>query len=233
MKMLGKLFDRISGGNVLYYPGCLTHFALPEIEENYIRILKRMGIDAIVLPEFNCCGSPVKHAGYKGDFENLKNKNAELFRKYGIKKIITNCPACFLTLKNSGFNAEHIAQTLYARINKLEQGSGKGHIAYHDPCHLGRHSSIYEEPRSILKRLGYEVVELASSRENSLCCGAGAGMKANHPEIANMAAKICLQGCAAEKLVSTCPLCYMHFRENARNGMEVLEFSEVLAKELK
>ncbi len=231
--MLGKLFGRIAGGNVLYYPGCLTHFALPEIEENYIKILKRMGIDAIVLPEFNCCGSPVKHAGYARDFENLKIKNAEIFRKYGIKKIITNCPACFLTLKNSGFNAEHITQTLSAKMHKLKAGSDKGKIAYHDPCHLGRHSGIYDEPRNILKHIGYEVIELASSRENSLCCGAGAGMKANHPETANKAAKICLGQCSAEKLVSTCPLCYMHFKENAPKGIEVLEFSEVLQKELK
>jgi Fe-S oxidoreductase len=63
--MIGKILSKMNFGNTLYYPGCLTHHVLPDIERNYEKILRMLGIDFIFLPGFNCCGSPVKNAGYK------------------------------------------------------------------------------------------------------------------------------------------------------------------------
>lgn len=224
--MLKKLLEKLTSGNVLYYPGCLTHFVLPDIEENYQKILTQLGVDFIFLPEFNCCGSPVIHAGYRKDFEGLREKNAEFLKKYGVSKIITNCPACFRILSDCGFNAEHVTQTIWKNIKKLK-AKHSGKITYHDPCHLGRHSGIYEEPRNILKAIGFEVIELPNCRENSMCCGGGAGLKTNYPELANEIAKGVVEQVKTKKMVTPCPLCYKHFKENA-SGIEVLEFSEVL-----
>lgn len=227
--MFKKLLDKITRGNTLYYPGCLTHFVLPEIEENYQKILRQIGIDFIFLPEFNCCGSPVLNAGYQGDFETLKGKNTNFFRRYGVSKIITNCPACYRVLADyeaGGLKVEHMIQVVDKKIDRIS-AKHTGDITYHDPCHLGRQSGIFEEPRHILRSVGFKVVELRFCKDESMCCGGGAGLKTNYPNISDEIAKMILEKVQTEKLVTPCPLCYKHLRDNS-DGIEVLEFSEVL-----
>lgn len=225
--MFRNILDKLNFGNTLYYPGCLTHFALPDIERNYDKILRILGTEFIFLPEFNCCGSPVTHAGYKDDFQNLRGKNMDFFKKYGINKIITNCPACFKVLSGYGLKVEHITQTIWGKIGKIKAKHDEK-ITYHDPCHLGRHSGIFDEPRDILKAIGFEVIELHENKEGSMCCGAGGGLKTNYPGLSNKLACNVLKRVKTKKLVTPCPMCYAHFKENAPKGLQVLEFSEVL-----
>ncbi|MFH0860680.1 MAG: (Fe-S)-binding protein [Candidatus Altiarchaeota archaeon] len=224
--MFKGLFERLDFGNTLYYPGCLTHYVLPEIEKNYETLLRQVGVDFIVLPEFNCCGSPVKNAGYEEDFNILCDKTLSILKKYSVSRIITNCPACYRVLSDMGLKVEHVTQTLNRRIDRLK-AKKSGKITYHDPCHLGRHSGIYNEPRNILKKVGFGVVELDNCRENGLCCGGGAGVKTNYPEMSDRIAKDLLSRVKTERLVTPCPLCYKHLKDNSTN-IEVLEFSEVL-----
>ncbi len=233
-KIIDYFASKVLPGNTLYYAGCLSHLADPKIEENYKEILKNLGINFVSVPEFNCCGSPVLRAGYKKDSEGLKKKNNEIFERYGITRIITNCPGCYnmFRLHYPHLKVEHITQTLNKNINSL-QPVHKGKITYHDPCHLGRYAGIYYEPRHILGKLGFEVVELEKNRENSLCCGAGAGLKSNYPEIADKAAKSVLKQVQTNALVTTCPLCYMHFKENKAKNMKVFELSQILADSTK
>ncbi|MCW1309464.1 MAG: heterodisulfide reductase-related iron-sulfur binding cluster, partial [Candidatus Nanoarchaeia archaeon] len=92
------IFSRIFGGNVLYYPGCLTKFVAKELGENYKKILRKIGIDFIELKDLEvCCGSPALSAGYNEDVKNLVKKNYEIFKEHSVEKIITACPACFRT----------------------------------------------------------------------------------------------------------------------------------------
>jgi Fe-S oxidoreductase len=225
--MFKKILGRFNFGNTLYYPGCLTHHALPKIEKNYEKVLRALGIDFIFLPGFSCCGSPVTHAGYEKDFEKLKEKNNNFFKKYGVSRIITNCPACYKVLSGYGLEVEHITQTVWKGIGKIKM-KHKGEITYHDPCHLGRHSNIYDEPRNILKAIGFDVVELQGNRGDSMCCGAGGGLKTNYPKLSGNIADNLLKRVRTKKLVTPCPMCYAHFKENAPKGLEILEFSEVL-----
>jgi Fe-S oxidoreductase len=225
--MFGKILGKMNFGNTMYYPGCLTHHVLPGIESNYEKILKILDINFISLPEFNCCGSPVIHAGYDKDFEDLKNKNIDFFKKYSINKIITNCPACYKILSGYGLEVEHITQTVWGKVEKIKK-KHEGKITYHDPCHLGRQSGIYDEPRNILKSIGFKVVEFPNSKEDSMCCGAGGGLKTNCPELSNKIARNTLKHVKTKKLVTPCPMCYAQFKENAPKGLEILEFSEVL-----
>ena len=231
--MIKRWLEKLAGSNTLYYPGCVTHYALPDIRERYEALLRRAGVDFIVLPgETLCCGSPVKRAGYAADFEELKAKNLAIFARFSVRKIITNCPGCFHTFKHDyGLEAYHVSQVL-ARI---QQTSADGwqtdpealSITYHDPCHLGRWSGICDEPRQLLAGAGWAVTELPDNREHSLCCGAGGGMKSNFPDLANAIACERLAQVKNGRLCTACPLCYAHFKENAQE-IEVLEFSEAL-----
>ena len=112
--MLRRWLEKLAGSNTLYYPGCVTQYALPEIQQRYETLLRQAGIDFIVLPgETLCCGSPVKRAGYATDFADLKAKNLAIFARFSVRKIITNCPGCYHTLKHDyGLEAYHTTQVL-------------------------------------------------------------------------------------------------------------------------
>jgi len=228
-RIIDYFIGKVLPGNTLYYAGCVSRLAEPAIEESYKEALRSAGIKFISVPEFNCCGSPVLRAGYKKDFDELKKKNLDIFERYGITRVITNCPGCYNMFRKHypGLKAEHVTQALNKKIN-LVRAVHKGKITYHDPCHLGRHAGIYNEPRHILGRLGFEVEELEKNRENALCCGAGGGLKSNYPDIADKAAKQVLSK-VKTGLVTTCPLCYMHFKENKLKNMKVFELGQLLA----
>ncbi len=221
-------FNRLFARNILYYPGCLTKFVLEDIMNNYRNILDQINIDFITLKEKEvCCGSPVLNAGYEQDFDELKRKNLQLFDEHGVKKIIVNCPACYhIFSKHYNFKVEHITQTILKKIDYFDMRFNEK-ITYHDPCHLGRYSDIYGEPRKILKKIGFKVVELEKNKQDSLCCGGGGGLKANYSGMANKIAKNILKNVKTKKLITTCPMCYAHFKENAKD-VEILELSEVL-----
>jgi Fe-S oxidoreductase len=230
--VLKKILDLVSqiGGNTLYYPGCLTRFVAPEIAERYQKILDMIGLDIITIPEFNCCGSPVQAAGFHDDFVDLIRKNKDIFKKYGVKRIITNCPACSKIFKDIyEIPTEHITETLVKHLDKIPEGKYSEPICYHDPCHLSRGRGVTEEPRKILSHLGFELVEMSNYGKKSLCCGGGGGVKSNYPEISNKIAKIRLSQCKTKKLVTSCPLCYKNLKENASKRIQVLELSEVIS----
>jgi Fe-S oxidoreductase len=239
MGVIMKILDSIKSlkelfvfGNTMYYPGCLTHFAAPDIEKNYIEILNKIGVDFILVPEFFCCGKPVANAGFLEDAQDLHDKNLNVFRKYGVKRIITNCPSCFHELKSmDGIKVEHITQVIARKLRKLDFISDDK-ITYQEPCHLGRKGGVYEEPRKIISALGFKLKELDNNRENSMCCGAGGGLKSNNPELSNMIAKKYLRNVQTKKIVTTCPLCYKQMQENAKNDYEVYELSQLILNKM-
>ncbi|MEI6058163.1 MAG: (Fe-S)-binding protein [archaeon] len=232
------------GGKTLYYPGCLTKGVLKTELDNYKAIFNKLGIDFIMLPADEvCCGLPILNAGYKKDAKKLAQKNLELFKSRGIKKIITNCPSCYHTFKNlyldlvpgwkeSGIEVEHATVTILNALKKkgIDYSSmpdkEKEPIAYHDPCHLGRYSQIYEQPREVIKRLGGIIIESKFNRENAFCCGAGGGMRANYPEIARAAAKKKSQytDSRAGKIISPCGLCYSNIQTADERSEEFSSF---------
>lgn len=226
--MFKGLFDGLKGGNTLYYPGCITKFVLKDKQEKYEKLLKKLGVEYIKLSDVElCCGIPVLNAGYVEDFEELKKKNLAVFKEYDIKRVITNCPGCYHTLKNEyGLEAEHITQLLARKSGKL--GTTKsGEITYHDPCHLGRWSGVYDEPRRVLEKKGFKVMELQYNKEKSMCCGGGGGLRQNDRKTSDEVARNVLKQVKTKRLVTACPMCYYHLRENA-GDVEVLDYADAM-----
>ncbi len=230
--------DILGSGNTLYYPGCLTKVVLPDIEANYRTILNKLGIDFITLGEKEvCCGSPPKSQGYDEDVRELARKNLEIFKAHGVRRIITSCPTCHSVLSKHSkvvdwdIPVEHM-------VTYIERGLGKAKFqkyaglkaTYHDPCHMGRYSGMYEQPRNILKSLGIELVEMKYNREKAICCGGGGGVRANYPELARAISEERMdyaQKTGADILVTPCPMCYICLKEAAK-GIEVYELSQLL-----
>ena len=221
-----------SKGNVLYYPGCLAKFAIKENMQNYKDIFNLLGIDFVMLPNNEvCCGLPIINAGYKKQAKELAKKNFEIFKSNKIKKIITNCPSCYhmfkdeypKVLNNWDIEVEHATQTILNALKrkKLPAVYITEDVTYHDSCHLGRYCGIYEEPREAIQLLGGNLIEMSHNRENALCCGAGAGVKANYPELAKNIAKTRLKDLPkqANTIISACSLC----TSNLQSGMQEFE----------
>lgn len=232
------------GNATLYYPGCLTKGVLKDEFNNYKEIFNILGIDYILLPETEfCCGLPVLNGGYKKDFRELAQKNFELFKKYNVKKIITNCPSCYHTFKEIypkilvgwQIEVEHATVTILRALEKKGMKNNfisKEQVSYHDPCHLGRYSGIYEEPRKIIQILGGEILELKNNRENALCCGGGGGLRANFSDVSKEIAKKRIESLPVEfkKIIAPCPLCYLNLKSATEKSEE---FSSFVLRKLK
>lgn len=238
MSILKKIFK---DSNVLYYPGCLTKFALENIQEKYKKILEKEKIDFIMLKDEElCCGSPVKNAGEPEAFREIAEKNLRIFKSHGIGTIITNCPACAVVLTKDyaeilgekwDIEVKHVAEI----INPIKAISNKESrkVTYHDPCHLGRAMGIYNQPREIIQAQGFDLKEMELCRNKSYCCGGGGGVKSNFSELASAIAKDRInqaQETGAEILITSCPMCYANLKENG-GDMEVKELSEILEEE--
>ena len=172
---------------VLFWVGCAGSFdaRAQRVTMAFAKILQSTGVNfAILGNEESCTGDPARRAGNEFVFQMAALQNIETLNMYGVKRIVTACPHCFNTIKNEypalggKYDVVHHTQFLNELISegklKIEGGSFKGKkITYHDSCYLGRVNGEYEAPRSLLKQLDTDLVELKRSRTKGLCCGAG------------------------------------------------------------
>ena len=228
------------GMEILYFPGCYLCYdpRLKKVARATADILNRAGVDFGILgAKENCCGEGIRKTGDEEVFKRLAKENIKTFVDHGVKKILVSSPHCYHTFKNEypefmvNFEVVHISQYLSQLINegrlKIAGEYGKK-ITYHDPCYLGRHNNIYEEPRDILKKIpGLELIEMPDSRKDSLCCGGGGGRiwmdTPKNERFSDLRLKQANE-VGAQMLVTACPYCITNFEESRLN----LEYDKVL-----
>jgi len=211
-------------GKILLYLGCTASYDtnVRQVAISTVNILDALGIDYGILGNNEaCCGSVMLRMG-DPEFERVANHNIKLFNSLGIEALVTSCSGCFKTIsedypKVGGLKFE-VLHTVQFLTRLLEQGRLRFKqpvekvVTYHDPCHLGRASGVFDEPRIIMDAIpGLELVEMPRHREYSRCCGAGGGLKAGYPDIQNKMAQERVreaQATGAQELVSCCPFCY-------------------------
>ena len=230
---------------LLYFPCCTPAFD-PEakrIAQATVKVLKKVGANFGILgTEERCCGESVRKLGNQSLFENLANFNINTFKEKGVKKIIVSSPHCFHTFKNEypelggNFEVIHFVPYLAKLLKEGKLNLTKEYrkrVTYQDPCYLGRHNGIYDEPREILRSIpGLELVEMRNSHENAICCGGGGGriwMETKKEEkLSSLRLEQAIQT-GAEVLALACPYCMLNFVDSisAMDKGKVIEIKDI------
>ncbi len=176
-------FDREKNrkAEYVFFVGCVGLYREDESTEATLELLDRLGVDYTLIDEV-CCSGVLEDVGYRIN-ESLAGKNIERILATGAKTVITGCPYCYRTFNNKpqyeelrekGVEVVHVSQFL----KDFEFGVRTDkRVTYHDPCDLGRHCGIYEEPRETIRKIAPDFVEMRHNHVDSLCCGAGGGVR--------------------------------------------------------
>lgn len=196
----------------------------------------------IVGRDEKCCGNSARRMGEEGLFQELREENMKTIGKSGANKILTTSPHCYNSFKNEypDLDAEvlHYTQYLNRRKDDLDFLEEFDHtVAYKDPCYLGRHNDIYEEPRELLKSVpGLDFVEMDRNRETALCCGGGGGRiwADTDPQerFSNTGVEDALDA-GADVLATACPYCTMNFEDSVKtldveDEIEIMDIAEII-----
>ena len=230
---------------VLYFVGCYLSYdpRMKKVATATANILNKAGVNFGILGDKeSCCGESIRKTGSEEVFKNLAKGNIKTFIDNGVKKIIVSSPHCYHTFKNEypefmvHFEVVHMNQYLLELLNdgRLElKGELPKKVTYHDPCYLGRHNGIYDEPREVLKKIpGLELVEMADHGKNSLCCGGGGGRIWMDTPKEERFSDIRLEQAndvGAQILATSCPYCITNFEESRLNLVyeDVLEIKDI------
>lgn len=247
------LLSEKGSAEYLFWVGCTGALVDRNIKvtQAMVAILNAAGVDFAVLGEEEVCtGDPARRLGNEYLFQVLARRNIETLNRYGVKKILTQCPHCFNTLLNEYpdfggefeviHHSQFVAKLLREGKLKLTRPITQT-ITYHDSCYLGRHNGIYQAPRDILQMVpGVNMVEMEHNRERGLCCGAGGGhawMDEHSPRKVNVMRTEEAVRAKADVIGSACPFCLQMFEDgirgvHAEESLSVQDLVEIVAKAL-
>jgi len=201
----------------LLFVGCTPAYLVKDAAKYSYLALKKLGIDFMIIEDEGCCGTYIYESGNVALAKEYFQKNVDRFKKLGITKLIVPCNGCFKCFKyfypevlgSYDFEVLHVVQAIYNKVkenpdllNKIERK-----ITYHDSCRLGRVEGYTEEPRKLLEWCGAEIHELPRSRQDTLCCGSGGGIRSAFKELSFDIAKNLLNQTKTKDLVAPCPFC--------------------------
>lgn len=245
------------GGEYLYFVGCTPSYDPrgQQVARALVKILQRAGVDFGILGiEESCCASEARRLGEAGLFEMMVEDNTNLLKELHeanphLSKMFTTSPHCFNAFKNeypkNGFQVQHYTQVLAGLIQEGKltlSGEFPRRVTYHDPCYLGKHNQVFDEPRAVLTAIpGLELVEMDRLREKSLCCEGGGGrmwLEGTNPGIrlAQLRIQEALET-EAQILATACPFCLLTLEEalkhlKAEERLRVMDIAEITAQAL-
>lgn len=241
------------GMEVLYFTGCYLSYdpRMRKVAAATTALLNKAGVDFGILgSKESCCGESIRKTGNEDLFKRLAKENIKAFIDQGVKKVLVSSPHCYHSFKNEYpefmvnfevvFISQYLGELVKAGRLKLTKEYAKK-VTYHDPCYLGRHNGIYDEPREVLNMVpGLELLEMADTREKSLCCGGGGGRiwmeTPKEDRFSDLRVGQAVQS-GAEVLVTSCPYCITNFTDSSLDlpegeAMEVKDLTEILLEVL-
>ena len=239
----------LKNSKLLYFTGCTSSYRTQNIAKATAKILEKLNIDFNIAGNEWCCGSPLFRVGAVDLGEEVMHHNIEEIKKLGVEKVIFSCAGCYRTFKEDypargqelPFKVQHVSEFLAELIkaDKIKLKDLDIAVTYHDPCHLGRHAGVYQEPRDVIKAIPkLKLIEMYRNRYNAWCCGAGGGVKSAFKDVAIETATNRIEEAkktGTKTLISTCPFCHLNLKDSikaADENIEILDLTELLEKVL-
>jgi len=178
---------------LVLYIGCVGMSTESETAGHVIELLNRLGIDFTLIDEV-CCEAVKVETGSSPDLERIQ-KNIEKMKEAGGQEVLFLCPTCLKTFLEydekyrTGLVFETLLSYLTRNFSFASTEVDPLKITYHDPCHLGRGLGSFDGARELLKDLGSKWVEMEHHHQESLCCGAGGGIRGFYPKFSRDIAK--------------------------------------------
>jgi len=245
-----KVKNFASGTEILYFPCCVPSYDpdVKAVARSSATIFNKLGIDyGLISTEARCCGESIRKAGHEDTFQSLAQNNISLFSNNGVKTVVVSSPHCYHTFKNeypelgAKFEVIHVTQYLASLIEqgklKLSKEMNKK-VIYSDPCYLGRHNDVYDEPRGILQSIpGLELIEFPDAREDGLCCGGGGGRIWMDTPKGERFSDIRVEQAVekgADIIALACPYCFLNYRDSMLSmgkaeAIQVKDITELIA----
>jgi Fe-S oxidoreductase len=232
----GKWFPsdlkRSNKPEVLFFQGCTEAYRRQELAETTVRLLDKANVPFTILGANEwCCGSILINTGQTDYVNEYITHNVRAILKTGAKALVAACAGCYNTFKNEypkivgelPFKVYHISEYLEKLIQekklKLTKPIKKT-VTFHDSCHLGRGSGVFDAPRNVINSIpGIELKEMVRTRELSRCCGAGCGCAKAFNELASELAfdrLVEAEETGADLIVTTCPFCNLNLNNIAK-----------------
>ena len=231
-----KTADAKSNADTLYFVDSITSYddRMQSIGRATARILDAVGVN------FGILGAAEKDSGHEARrfgeemlFMALRDHNVDAIKASGVQRIVTADPHAYNALKHDYKDlppVEHISQVICREVKsgnlKLDPVENADNVyAYHDPCYLGRHNQVYDDPRDVLDAIpGLKRVEMGRCRDRSFCCGGGGLMLFYEPkEDQRMGVKRVQMAAeaGANVIVTACPFCMANIEDAIKvAGME-------------
>jgi Fe-S oxidoreductase len=239
-----------------FYAGCLIDFAYPETGEAVVKVLNKAGIEVIFPEGQTCCGAPARFSGAYETAAGNATANIDALLAEDVTYVVSACPTCTVALKHdfaktfaSLGQTESLARAAalsekvidFSTLAKqlvdagrltLNEGNHLARITYHDSCHLKKTLKADRQPRELLGKAGYELVEMF---ESDMCCGMGGSYSLKLPEISApiLRRKLTnIKNTGASIVAMDCPGCAMQIRgglDKDGAGIEVRHTAELMA----
>ena len=242
--------------DVLYFVGCASSYDAQgqKIAKNLSHVFKEAGVHFGILENETCSGHEARRMGETGLFDYLSEANTEMFKQAGVHHIVTSDPHSFYSFtheypdQGNNLTIQHHTQFLNELIGdgrlKLTTAVDKT-VTYHDPCYLGRHSALFDEPRTLIQSIpGVTLVEMENAKADSDCCGMGGGRMWMEPPQGLLSSQAIAEkrihqalATGAEILLTACPFCNITLNDAVKSlekdtDLAIMDITELIAMAL-
>jgi Fe-S oxidoreductase/nitrate reductase gamma subunit len=261
-----KHIQDVPGAEYLFWVGCMGAYddGGKGIASSFVKILRAAGVTFGTLgTEEKCCGDSARRLGNEYLFQSLAQENIALFKQYGVRKIVTICPHGYNTIKHEYPKLLAFVPDLTdedkARLRSIEvvshvelirdlitkkrialKAGPAGSYTFHDPCYLGRHNGLIQEPRAVLRAaLAGKPKELKRHGDDSFCCGAGGGLMWTEESLGTRINHLRTEEVIASGTplaAAACPFCLTMLRDGlkdkGREDIAVQDIAQIVAGKL-